>query len=224
MFSGPEGYAQDPLGRIGLRFIWEYYVHRLFYCLRPCAGMLKPLALKGQLKSMPWHSRGCEKFDAIQHHDDFSHPLFRFYSPRSPGAASGPASSQPRGRQLAFAMLPRRSPSPILRFPGVQGWITSEVPGKDLTPRAPTLRRSGNTGAHTSLHAGGSKGRTRHTAAAEFGGLASVVAASFASFASAQARKLTRCAAAPLQIEPASLGFDLVLEGGRGFRPIRHSC
>jgi len=146
LFSGPEGYAQDPRGRIGLRFVGEYYVHRLFYCLRPCAGMPKPLDLEGQFKSMLWHSRGCEKFDAVQHHDDFSHPLFRFYSPRSLGAAAGPASRQPGGRQLALAMSPRRSPSPVLRFPGVQGWITSRDPlTKGLTPCTPTLRRSGST-------------------------------------------------------------------------------
>ncbi len=46
-FSGPEGYAQDPRGRIGLRFVWEYYVHSLFYYLRLGAEMPKALNLKG---------------------------------------------------------------------------------------------------------------------------------------------------------------------------------
>ncbi len=177
LFSEPEGYAQDPCGRIGLRFVGEYYVHRPFHCLRPYSGMPKSLDLKGQLKSMPWHSRGCEKFDAIQHHGDFSHPLFRFYSPRSLGATSGPASRRPRGRQLSLAMSPRQSPSPVLRFPRAQGWITSRGPSaKGLTP---VLRRRVGLavqGRIPPLPAGGSTGRARHIAAAEFGGLASAVA------------------------------------------------
>ena len=49
-----------------------------------------------------------------------------------------------------------------------------------------------------------------------------VVGASFASFASAFMRKLTRCAAPPLQIEPASLGFDLVF--GTGDRVLPHTA
>jgi len=81
-----------------------------------------------------------------------------------------------RRRLFAVAMSPRRSPSPVLRFPEKQGWITSRVPGKDLTPCTPTLRRSGSTGTHTLLPAGGSIGRARHIVAAEFGGLVSAVA------------------------------------------------
>ncbi len=106
--------------------------------------------------------------------------LFAFLevrSPCSPGAAVGPASRRSRGRQLAFAMSPRRSPSPVLRFPGNQGWITSEVPWQGTSP--PVLRRCVGPavqGTHIPLPAGGSTGRTRHIAAAEFGGLASAVA------------------------------------------------
>jgi len=131
--------AQDPRGRIGLRFVLGILCPQTILLLRPCAGMPKPLDLEGQFKSMLWHSRGCEKFDAIQRHDDFSHPLFRFYSPRSLGAAVGPASRRSGGRQPAFAMSLCRSPSLVLRFPGVQGWITSEPPWQRVSP--PVLRR-----------------------------------------------------------------------------------
>ncbi len=60
---------------------------------------------------------------------------------------------------------------PGLRFPGAQGWTTSrDRSANGPTPCTPTLRRSGSTGTHTPPLAGGSKGRARHFAAAEFGG------------------------------------------------------
>jgi len=120
LLSGPDGYVQDPRGRIGLRFVWEHYIHKLFYCLRPCAGMPKPLDIKDNLNQCHGTLEGTKSSMLSSHRYDFSHPFLRFYSPRSSGAAGGPAIRRPRKLQPAFAMLLYRSPSPKTGLPDIR--------------------------------------------------------------------------------------------------------
>ena len=97
LFSGPEGYAQNPRGRIGLRFIREYYVHRPFYWVRPCVGMSGPL-IWGRDSSQCHGTQESAKSSMLSSITMTFRTLFlRFDVPASLGAVGGPASRRPWG-------------------------------------------------------------------------------------------------------------------------------
>ena len=103
--------------------------------------------LRARFKSMSWHSRECEKFDAVRHHDDFSHSLFASSRPRSTG--SNQRSCQPPAMgNPAFSVSSCADTLPALRFAGVQEMTTSRGRRQRLhLSRSPTPRRSGSVRA-----------------------------------------------------------------------------
>ncbi len=94
---------------------------------------------------MSRHSKGCEKFDAVQHHYDFSHPFLRFCSLHSLGAANDRQSLAKKTPTCVFDVTTPIT-LPGFEVSGGSGLDNLRGPlAKDLAPCAPTPRRSGST-------------------------------------------------------------------------------
>ena len=95
LFSGPEGYAQNPRGRIGLRFVREYYVHRPFLCTTLRRNVKAP-PIWGHDSSQCHGTQESAKSLMLSGITVTFRTLFlRFDISASLGAVGGPASRRP---------------------------------------------------------------------------------------------------------------------------------
>ena len=143
LFSGPEGYAQNPRGRIGLRFVREYYVHRPFLCTTLRRNVKAP-PIWGHDSSQCHGTQESAKSLMLSGITVTFRTLFlRFDVPAPLGVASGPASRRPWEPSF-FSSIMCRYPSRFEVCGGTREDNLTRPWQRSHLSRSSTQRRSGS--------------------------------------------------------------------------------